>query len=116
MMQNKQSAEQTAQSFLNCSSRKDFEFLYDMFSANIYEAVHAIVESEAIAEKILTDTFITLREQKFAYKQNYAGIFNILLGIAIRFSYGQFEDSHPKKLVYQKLEKNIRLAVNLKCA
>jgi hypothetical protein len=111
-MYNNQPTEQTAQSFLNCSSRKDFEFLYDMFSANIYEAVHAIVESEEIAEKILTDTFITLREQKFAYSQNYAGIFNTLLGIAIQFSYEKFEESYPKKLVYQKLEENIRLAGN----
>jgi hypothetical protein len=111
-MYNNQPAEQTAESFLNCSSRKDFEFLYDMFSANIYEAVHAIVESEEIAEKILTDTFITLREKQFAYKQNYAGIFNILLGIAIQFSYEEFEESCPKELVYQKLGESIGLAGN----
>jgi hypothetical protein len=115
-MYNNQPAEQTVQSFLNCSSRKDFEFMYDMFSANIFEAVHAIVESEAIAEKILTLTFVTLREQSFAFNQNYAGIFNRLLGIAIQFSYAEFEERYPKKMVYQKLAKNIGLASNRKCA
>jgi hypothetical protein len=115
-MHNNPPAGQMAQSFLNCSSRKDFEFLYDMFSANIYEAVHAIVESEEIAEKILTDTFITLRKQHFAYNQHYAGIFNILLGIAIRFSYDGFTESNPKKLVYQKLERNIRIAADNTCS
>jgi hypothetical protein len=115
-MYNNQPAEQSAESFLNCSRRKDFEFLYDMFSANIYEAVHAIVESEEIAEKILTDTFITLREKQFAYKQNYADIFNTLLGIAIQFSCEKFEESYPKKLVYQKLGENIRIAADNTCS
>jgi hypothetical protein len=98
------------QSFLNCSSRKDFEFLYDMFSANIYEAVHSIVDSEEIAEKILTDTFVSIRKQPFAYDQNYVGIFTLLLRTAIQLSYNEIKDSNPKKLVYQKLGKNIGLA------
>lgn len=95
------------QSFLNCSSRKDFEFVYDMFSANIYEAVHSIVESEQIADKILTETFVTIRKQQFAYDQNYVGIFTILLRIAIQLSYDELKISNPKKLIYHKLGKNI---------
>ncbi len=102
------------QSFLNCSSRKDFEFLYDMFSANIYEAVHSIVESEELAEKILTDTFISIRKQQFGYDQNYVGIFTMLLRIAIQLSYEEMKDSSPKKIIYQKLGKNIGLAGNRK--
>lgn len=98
------------QSFLNCRSRNDFEFLYDMFSANIYEAVQSIVESEEIAEKILTDTFVSIRKQPFAYDQNYVGIFTLLLRTAIRLSYNEIKDSNPKKLVYQKLGINIGLA------
>ncbi len=98
------------QSFLNCSSRKDFEFLYDMFSANIYEAVHLMVESEEMAEKILTDTFVSLRKQQFAYDQNYVGIFTILLRIAIQLSYNEMKDNDARKAVYQKLGKNLGLA------
>lgn len=102
------------QSFLNCSNRKDFEFLYDMFSANIYEAVHSIVESEEIAEKILTETFVSLRKQHFAYDQNYVGIFTILLRTAIQFSYDELNDSNPKKLAHQKLSINIGFPYKLK--
>ncbi len=104
------------QSFLNCSSRKDFEFLYDMFSANIYEAVFSIVESEEIAEKILTETFVTIRKQQFAYEQNYVSIFTMLLRIAIQFSYKEMKDCNPKKLAYQKLWQNISLVDKLKYA
>jgi hypothetical protein len=100
---------QSTNSFLNCSSRKDFEFLYDMFSAKVYEAVHAIVESEQIAEKILADTFVNIRTQVFAYDQNYVGIFTILLRMAIQLSYGECKVSNPKKFVYQKLEKDFEL-------
>jgi hypothetical protein len=96
-------------SFLNCSSKKDFEFLYDMFSAKVYEAVNAIVESEQIAEKILRDTFVNIRTQEFAYDQDYVGIFTILLRIAIQLSYGECKVSNPKKMIYQKLEKNFEL-------
>ena len=98
-----------AQSFLNCCSKKDFEFLYDMFSANIYEAVLSIVESEEIAEKILTDTFVTARKEHFAYDQNYVGIFTMLLRIAIQLSYDETKESNTKNAIYQKLEKNIGL-------
>ncbi len=106
-MYNDKLPEQMAKSFLNCSNRKDFEFLYDMFSANIYEAVYAIVDSEEKAERILSDTFVSIRKQQFDYNQNYVGIFTILLRIAIQLSYDEFKDSDPKKLVYQKLGKNI---------
>ncbi len=108
-MHNNKLPEQMKASFLNCNSRKDFEFLYDMFSANIFEAVYPIVESEEIAEKILTDTFITIRKQPFTYDQNYVGIFTFLLRIALQLSYFEIKDSNPKKLVYQKLGKNIGL-------
>jgi hypothetical protein len=113
-MDNKKNHEQIGQSFLNCSSRKDFEFLYDMFSANIYEAVHSIVESDEISEKILTNTFVSIRKQQFTYNQNYVGIFTILLRIAIQLAYEEMKDSNPKKLVQQRLGKNICLNDKLK--
>jgi hypothetical protein len=100
---------QSTNSFLNCSSKKDFEFLYDMFSAKLYEAVNAIVASEKIAEKILMDTFVNIRTQEFAYNQDYIGIFTILLRMAIQLSYGECKVSNPKKFVYKKLEKNFEL-------
>ena len=85
-----------------------------MFSANIYEAVFSIVESEEIAEKILTETFVTIRKQQFAYEQNYVSIFTMLLRIAIQFSYKEMKDSNPKKMAYQKLWENINLVDKLK--
>lgn len=103
-------SQQATHSFLNCSDRKDFEFLYDMFSANIYEAIHSIVESEEIAEEILTNTFVTIRKQQFAYNQNYVGIFTLLLRIAIQLSYKENKDSNSKKLVYLKLGKKMGVA------
>jgi hypothetical protein len=99
-------------SFLNCSNKKDYEFLYNMFSAKIYEAVYPIVESEKIAEQILTDTFINIRKQEFAYHLNYTGIFTILLRMAIQLSYNECKVSNPKKIVYQKLGKNFELLAN----
>jgi hypothetical protein len=109
IMNNKEKTDQPATLFLNCSYRKDFEFLYDIFSANIYEAIHSIVETEEIAEKILIKTFVAIRKEQFAYSKNYMGIFTLLLSIAIRFSYDELTDSHPKKWVYQKLEENMGL-------
>lgn len=108
-MYNHKLPERMTGSFLNCNNRKDFEFLYDMFSANIYEAVYPIVESEEIAEKILSVTFINIRNQQFTYEQNYVGIFTLLLRIAIGLSYNEIKDSNPKKMVYQKLGKIISL-------
>jgi hypothetical protein len=85
-----------------------------MFSANIYEAVHSIVESDEISEKILTNTFVSIRKQQFAYSQNYVGIFTMLLSIAIQLSYEEMDDNNPKKLAQQKFGKRSVLAGKLK--
>jgi hypothetical protein len=88
--------------------------MYDMFSANIYEAIHSIVESDEIAEKILTNTFVSIRKHQFAYNQNYVGIFTMLLRTAIQFSYEEMKDSNTKKMIQQKLGKNIGFSNKLK--
>jgi hypothetical protein len=72
------------------------------------------VESAEIAEKILIDTFVSIRKQQFSYDQNCVGIFTILLRTAILLSYNEIKKSNPKKLVYQKLGKNIGIAGNRK--
>lgn len=94
-------------SFLNGSAWKDFEFLYDMFAANLYDAVFGLVESEETTEKILTDTFVSLRQQVFAYHQDYESIFIMLLGIALKFSYNQFANGNAKQALYKKLKQNM---------
>lgn len=92
-------------SLLNCRSRKDFEFLYDMFSANIYEVLHSISESEEIAEKILSDTFLAIRKLQFTYDQKYLDIFTTLLSIAIQLYCDEMNVGYPRKVIYHKLKK-----------
>ena len=92
---------QQHQNLINRLKEKEqeaFSKIYDMYAAAIYGVILKICRSEVLAQEVLQDTFLTVWDKSYLYKEERASFYTWIYRIARNKSLNAIRN-HNKKII-----------------